>query len=95
MKTASQAVSTIPGQSGAAMLHDYMGRNRGAWLSVADFIVRENLRAVLTATAASATAPGKRSAGAVAHAAALAASPSLPVGNHGENLNLASSQVPA
>lgn len=78
------SVDQIPGQSGAAMVRDYMGRNRGAWLSIADFIVRENFRSVFAA--ASGAAPGKRSAGAAPHGAALAAFPSLPDGNHGENL---------
>lgn len=78
-------IAAIKGQSGAAMLHDHMGRNHCAWLSIADFITLENLRSVLSA---SATAPGKRSAGAVALAAALAASQTLPDGNHGENLEV-------
>ena len=42
---------------------------------------------------ASAAAPGKRSAGAVAGAVAGGGLPLLPDGNHGENLNPASSQV--
>lgn len=97
-----QGACTIPGQSGAGMLRDYMGRNRGAWLSIAAALDKSPLRdlsaharTVGALAAASATAPGKRSAGAVAHAAALAASPSLPAGNHGENLNPALSQVAA
>lgn len=62
---AKTSVTAIPGQSGAAMVRDYMGRNHGAWLSIADFIVRENFRSVIAA--ASGAAPGKRSAGAAPH----------------------------
>lgn len=54
-------------------------RNSGAWLSVADFLARQNLRAVLAARAA---ADGKRSADVAARAAGASA---LPDGNHGEN----------
>lgn len=78
------SVDQIPGQSGAGMVRDYMGRNHGVWLSIADFIVRENFRSV--SAAACAAAPGKRSAGAAAQAVAGAISSSLPDGNHGENL---------
>lgn len=80
------SIEAINGQSGAGMLGDYMSRNRSAWLSVADFVIRQNLRAVLSAKAASGAAPGKRSAGAAPHGAALAVCPALPDGNHGENL---------
>lgn len=98
------SVADIPGQSGAGMLRDHMGRNHGAWLSIADFIVRENFRAVFAVTAAGGAAPGKRSAGAAPAAAGTRAfggiacpalSQTLPDGNHGENLNPAPSQVPA
>lgn len=54
-------------------------RNKAAWLSVADFLTLENLRAVLAARAA---ADGKRSADAAVRAAGASA---LPDGNHGEN----------
>ena len=54
-------------------------RNKAAWFSVADFLTRENLRAVLAARAA---ADGKRSADVAARAAGASA---LPDGNHGEN----------
>lgn len=74
-QTATAACVTAPvvaGQGGGT-------RNRAAWLSVADFLARQNLRAVLAARAA---ADGKRSADVAARAAGASA---LPDGNHGEN----------
>jgi len=59
-------------------------RNRAAWLSIADFLTLENLRAVLKAQAAAAD---QRSA------AAAACAQALPVGNHGENLGQSTQQV--
>lgn len=53
-------------------------RNQAEWLSIADFLTLDNLRAVLAARAATA---GKRSAAVAARASA----PALPHGNHGEN----------
>ncbi|MGB6115475.1 MAG: hypothetical protein WBF97_10330 [Comamonas sp.] len=58
------------------------GRNHAAWLSIADFLSRQNLRAVLADRAARSAASGKRS-DAAAQGAALAST--LPHGNHGEN----------
>jgi len=56
-------------------------RNRAAWLSIADFLARQNLRAVLAKRAAAAA-----SASVSAHAGAGAAGrQALPLGNHGEN----------
>ena len=77
------SVDQIPGQSGAAMVRDYMGRNHGAWLSIADFIVRENFRSVFASQAAR-TAEGAPPRGEVAVRAALFQA--IPDGNHGENL---------
>lgn len=57
-------------------------RNDGEWLSVADFLARQNLRAVLKARAAAESAGGKRSA--AKGAAAAAPLQTIPVGNHGE-----------
>lgn len=68
-------------------------RNRAAWMSIADFLTMQNLRAVLAARAAScaaAAAPmsGKRSdaMGAAAVCGPSAGLSALPDGNHGENL---------
>jgi len=69
------SVDQIPGQSGAAMVRDYMGRSSGPWVSVFSAI---GSRFTDAAQAAGKPAP---------HAAALAASQALPDGNHGENLN--------
>lgn len=92
---AKTSVTAIPGQSGAAMVRDYMGRNHGAWLSIADFIVRENFRSVFASQAAR-TAEGAPPRGEVAGRAASAAinfggcvaleTSSGPDGNHGDNL---------
>lgn len=66
-----------------------MSRNRAAWLSIADFLTHENLRAVLKARGDAAA--GKRSAGAAAAPAAInfggcasaQTSHAVPVGNTG------------
>lgn len=58
-------------------------RNRSAWLSIADFLARQNLRAVLAARLEAGAAAGKRSAAAAPASCGLSA---LPDGNHGENL---------
>lgn len=57
-------------------------RNRAQWLSVADFLVRQNFREVMRARlrAEAAGAAG----GAPATSAAQGATHSIPVGNHGE-----------
>lgn len=57
-------------------------RNKAAWLSVADFLARENLRAVLAARTAQG-AEGAPLAGEVS--APSAGASALPDGNHGEN----------
>ncbi|MBN9365719.1 MAG: hypothetical protein J0H59_01655 [Comamonadaceae bacterium] len=74
----------IQGQSAIAWINESTGRNRAAWLSISDFLARENLREVLQARAAEARAHAGVSACAGASAAALQ---SLPDGNHGENLS--------
>lgn len=57
-------------------------RNRAQWLSIADFLVRQNFREVMRARlrAEAAGAVG----GAPATSAAQGAPHSIPVGNHGE-----------
>lgn len=73
-----------------------MSCNRSVWLSIAAALDKTPLRdlsaharLVGKRAAESAAAHGKRSAGAAAHAAAQAAFPTLPGGNHGENLKVA------
>ena len=56
-------------------------RNRNEWLSVADFLVRQNLRSALAKRIAASAAADQRSAAA---AGAASAPQALPVGNHGE-----------
>lgn len=56
--------------------------NVGAWLSIADFLALQNLRAVLVHRAAAGGWDGKRSA---ATPPAAAREASAPHGNHGEN----------
>lgn len=75
---------TIQGQSAVAWINESTGRNRAAWLSISDFLARENLREVLKARAAGALAHAGVSAGAGATAAVFQ---TLPDGNHGENLS--------
>ncbi len=65
-------------------------RNRAAWLSIADFLARQNLRMVLAARAAQ-RAEGAPLAGEAS--APCAAASALPVGNHGENQDLTVPQV--
>lgn len=67
---------------GETSLHASSPSNVGAWLSIADFLTRQNLRAVLAERAAAGGQAGKRSA-AVPPAAAREAC--APHGNHGEN----------
>lgn len=66
------------------MTSHHTDRNRAQWLSIADFLTCQNLRAVLAARAA---ADGKQ------RAAAAACAQALPVGNHGENQDLTVPQV--
>lgn len=54
-------------------------RNHAAWMSVADFLARQNLRQVLEARARSAAAQAS-----ACGSAAQGAAQTLPVGNHGE-----------
>ena len=54
-------------------------RNKAAWLSVADFLTRENLRAVLASRRAASVGQ------ACAARADAAGASALPDGNHGEN----------
>lgn len=54
-------------------------RNRAAWMSVADFLARQNLRHVLQARARSAAAQAL-----ACGSAAQGAAHSIPVGNHGD-----------
>lgn len=76
------AAPAMVGGSGEGTSFDFVGVNRSAWMSIADFLTLENLRAVLAQRAACA-AHGKRSAGAALAVAGLSA---LPDGNHGDNL---------
>lgn len=55
-----------------------MACNRAQWLSIADFLARQNLCIVLQKRARSAAAP------ALAGGSGAAALKTLPVGNHGE-----------
>lgn len=66
----------------ASNFSSHENRNRNEWLSIGDFLARQNLRSVLKARAAAASAGGKRSA--AKGAAAAAPLQTLPVGNHGE-----------
>lgn len=80
-------------------------RNRAAWLSIADFLTLENLRAVLAARAAQgaegAPLAGEVSAPEVERASAAInfggcvapCTASVPDGNHGDNFSPSSSQV--
>ena len=71
-------ISAYMGKPGEGMQY----RNRAAWMSVADFLARQNLRQVLKArerAVAAGVAGAAQDAG-----AAQGAAHSLPVGNHGE-----------
>ncbi|MDH1255923.1 hypothetical protein N5C67_25110 [Comamonas thiooxydans] len=60
-------------------------RNQAQWMSVADFLTRQNLHLVLQAREREASAQAQAAAGQrSAAAAALGAAQTLPVGNHGE-----------
>jgi hypothetical protein len=85
------------GQSALIHMPPATERNRAAWMSIADFLARQNLRQVLAQRAAAGAADGKRSA-AVAPAAAGCASGAInfggcvatltvPDGNHGDNFD--------
>ena len=68
-----------PGLAGAGDTNE--PRNKAAWLSVSDFLARQNLHCVLArqrSVAASVAGAAK------AASAAQGASQTLPVGNHGE-----------
>ena len=75
---------SVRGQSAIAWINQSTGRNRAAWLSISDFLSRQNLCQVLKARAAGALAHAGVSAGAGATAAVFQ---TLPDGNHGENLS--------
>lgn len=82
---------SINGQSGAGMVHMYMGRNRNAWLQIAaalDKHPHRELSAHARAVAAIGAAPGAEHAGASAGAAPGAEPLMLPDGNHGETLSV-------
>lgn len=83
-KVAGSGEGSIQGQSAVAWINEYTGRNRAAWLSISDFLSRQNLCQVLKARAAGALAHAGVSAGAGATAAVFQ---TLPDGNHGENLS--------
>lgn len=81
----------ISGQSGAAVVHAYIGRNRSAWLEIAAAFDKHPLRelsAHARAVAAIGAAPGAAHAGASAGAAPGAEHSMLPDGNHGETLSV-------
>ena len=72
-------ISAYDGKPGEGM---QLCRNRAQWMSVADFLSRQNLGLVLQARQRS-VAAGVAGA-AQAASAAPGASQTLPVGNHGE-----------
>lgn len=94
-QSGSLAVPAEVGQGAGSSSED---RNRAAWMSIADFLTLQNLRAVLAARAA---AHAKRSAGAAAGAQSAinfggcvaTVTASGPDGNHGDNFAPASSEV--
>ena len=59
-----------------------MSRNHTQWMSIADFLARQNVRLVLQARQRSVAA--SVAGAAQAASAAQGASQALPVGNHGE-----------
>ena len=74
-------ISAYEGKPGEGMQY----RNQAQWMSVADFLTRQNLRLVLQAREREASAQAQAAAGQrSAAAAALGAAQTLPVGNHGE-----------
>lgn len=71
-------ISAYEGKPGEGMQY----RNQAQWMSIADFLTRQNVRLVLQARQRS-VAAGVAGA-AQAASAAQGASQTLPVGNHGE-----------
>ena len=69
-------ISVYQGKPGEGMQYC----NRAAWMSVADFLARQNLRQVLKARAQAAAARGP----ACGDASAAGEARSIPVGNHGD-----------
>ena len=69
-------ISVSQGKPGEGMQYC----NRAAWMSVADFLARQNLRQVLKARAQAAAARGP----ACGDASAAGEARSIPVGNHGD-----------
>lgn len=82
------SISTYMGKPGQGMqlrslsVAPDTARNRAQWLSIADFLVRQNFREVMKARMR-AEAAGVAGATPVA-SAAQGATRSIPVGNHGE-----------
>ncbi len=91
MSATPRIANAINGQSGAGMVHMHIGTNRGAWLQIAAALDKHPHRDLydharrVAALEAQRTAEGAPPRGEVA--VRVAPSPSLPVGNHGENLN--------
>ncbi|MGW8423338.1 hypothetical protein [Comamonas sp. HJ-2] len=71
-------ISVYEGKPGEGMQY----RNQAQWMSIADFLTRQNVRLVLQARQRSVAASAAGAAQAAS--AALGASQTLPVGNHGE-----------
>ena len=75
------SITVYIGKPGEGMQY----RNQAQWMSVADFLTRQNLHLVLQAREREASAQAQAAAGQrSAAAAALGAAQALPVGNHGE-----------
>lgn len=68
-------ISAYMGKPGEGM---QLCRNRAQWMSVADFLARQNLAIVLRAQSAAARGP------ACGDTSAAGEARTLPVGNHGE-----------
>lgn len=93
---AETAPASLPASSGATQ--GVGTPNRAQWMSIADFLTLENLRAVLAARAAAAAGkPAPHAAAAGAQAAinfgGCVGTKTVPDGNHGDNFAPASSQV--
>ncbi len=71
-------ISDYEGKPGEGMQY----RNQAQWMSIADFLTRQNVRLVLKARQRSVAA--SVAGAAQAASAAQGASQTLPVGNHGE-----------
>lgn len=72
------SITVYTGKPGEGMQY----RNQAQWMSIADFLTRQNLRLVLQARELSVAA--SVAGAAQAASAAQGASQPLPVGNHGE-----------